>query len=119
MGVAAGSIALLSILPEKTAVQIIEANAERYLRHPSQRYVDKMVVVEQVGEARQRGFALNMAYYLPGEGGLGLPIPRTEPSEVNVAVSFNAPLEMMSDEWIEEILQELKDCLKASENQQG
>lgn len=112
MGVAAGSLALLSMLPEKTAVQIIEANAERYLRHPSQRYVDKMVVATHVGEARRRGYAVNMAYYLPGEGGLGLPVPRTDSSEVNVAISFNAPLEMMNDEWIEQIIQELRECLK-------
>lgn len=118
MGVAAGSLALLSILPEKTAVQIIEANAERYLRHPSQRYVDQMVIAEQVGDARRRGYALNMAYYLPGEGGLGLPIPRSDSSEVNLAVSFNAPLEMMNDEWIEEIVKELRECLKTPAGQQ-
>ncbi|MFX0541974.1 IclR family transcriptional regulator [Roseovarius sp. S4756] len=118
MGVAAGSLALLSILPEKAAVQIIESNAERYLRHPSQRYIDKMVIAEQVGEARRRGYAVNMAYYLPGEGGLGLPIPRSDSSEVDLAVSFNAPLEMMNDEWIEEIVKELRECLKASATHQ-
>jgi hypothetical protein len=31
---------------------------------------------------------------------------------VNVAISFNAPLEMMNDEWIEQIIQELRECLK-------
>lgn len=112
MGVAAGSLALLSILPEKSAAQIIEANAERYLSHPSQRYIDKTVIAEQMADARRRGFAVNMAYYLPGEGGLGLPIPRNDSSEVNAAVSFNAPLEMMNDEWIEKIIKELRECLE-------
>lgn len=114
MGVAAGSLALLSILPEKTAVQIIEANAERYMRYPSQRDVDKVVVAAQVGEARRRGYAVNMAYYLPEEGGLGLPILRSNASEVNVAVSFNAPLEMMNEQWIEEIIEELRECLNTA-----
>lgn len=111
MGVAAGSVALLSMLPEESAAQIIEANAERYATHPSLRHVDADVVKRLVGEARCRGYSVNMGYYLPGEGGLGLPIPRRGHYEVNVAVSFNAPLELMNDVWIEEIIENFRGCL--------
>ncbi len=111
MGVAAGSLALLSILPEATAEQIIAANGERYISHPSLRHIDQEVIGAQVAAARQRGYAVNMGYYLPGEGGLGLPLPRREAHEVNAAVSFNAPLEMMNDEWIDATIAELRDCL--------
>lgn len=111
MGVAAGSLALLSMLPEKTAAQIIESNAERYINHPSIRHVDARVVAEQVALARTCGYAVNMGYYLPGEGGLGLPVPARGSYEVNLAVSFNAPLEMMTAAWIEATITELRECL--------
>lgn len=111
MGVAAGSLALLSMLPEEVAGQIISANAERYLNHPSLRYVDAAVVAEQVAAARIQGHAVNMGFYLPGEGGLGLPIPARRRYEVNVAVSFTAPLEMMTPDWIAATIAKLRDCL--------
>lgn len=111
MGVAAGSVALLSMLPEEKAAKIMQANLERYTTHPSLRYVDVDVVAGLVSEARRRGYAVNMGYYLPGEGGLGLPIPGRGHYEVDVAVSFNAPLEMMNDVWIEEIMATLRECL--------
>lgn len=111
MGVAAGSVALLSIMPEDAAAGIIKANADRYVSYPALRPVDAAVIEEQVGDARRRGYAINMGYYLFGEGGLGLPIHRRGGYEVNVAVSFNAPLEMMTDAWISSMIEELRDCL--------
>ena len=111
MGVAAGSLALLSMLPEDAAAGIIEANADRYARHPALRHIGPALIAEQVAEARTRGYAINMGYYLPGEGGLGLPVPRRGRYEVNVAVSFNAPLEMMTEDWIAASIDDLRDCL--------
>lgn len=111
MGIAAGSVALLSMLSEENAAQIIQANADRYASHPSLRHVDADVVAEKVAAARRRGYAVNMGYFLPGEGGLGLPVPRRGHYEVNVAISFNAPLEMMNDRWIEETMANLRECL--------
>lgn len=99
---------------EESVAQIIEANSERYATPPSLRDVDAGVVKKLVGEARCRGYSVNMGYYLPGEGGLGLPIPRRGHYEVNVAVSFNAPLELMNDVWIEEIIENLRECLGAA-----
>ena len=111
MGVAAGSLALMSILPEETAAQVIADNAARYLRHPSLRPIDAEVIAAQVAEARRRGYAVNMGYFLPGQGGLGLPVPKAGPYEVNAAVSFNAPLEMMDEGWIEATVSVLRACL--------
>lgn len=111
MGVAAGSIALLSLLPETVAGRIMTDNAGRYLNHPSLRYLDMAVVADLVASARMQGYAVNMGYYLPGEGGLGLPVAGRETYEVNVAISFNAPLELMTADWIAAIMDELRDCL--------
>ena len=111
MGIAAGSMALLSIMPEDAVAEIIKANAERYASHPALRVIDADLIAEQVTQSRERGYAINMGYYLPGEGGLGLPIHRRHHYEVDVAVSFNAPIEMMTGEWIASMIDELRDCL--------
>ena len=52
-----------------------------------------------------------MGYYFPGQGGIGLPRPSQAPHDVNMAVSFNAPLEMMTDEWVEGQIRTLRECL--------
>jgi len=104
-------MALLSIMPEAAAAEIIRANAERYVSHPAVRPLDAELVTRQVAEARARGYAVNMGYYFPGEGGLGLPIRRRHHYEVDVAVSFSAPLELMTEEWIASIIEELRNCL--------
>lgn len=114
MGVAAGSVALMSIMSEAERLQLLEANAERYLSHPSVQHVDRTVVEAQIRDAQRLGYAVNMAFYLPGEGGLGLPVPGSSLYEVNIAISFTAPLEMMTEKWIPEIIEELKDCLGAA-----
>lgn len=111
MGVGAGSLALLSLLRDSSVEQMIAWNAERYDVHPSTRKVDADVIRGQVTDARRRGYAVNMGYYFPGEGGLGLPLPSTSPQDVNMAVSFSAPLEFMTEDWIEARINELADCM--------
>lgn len=111
MGVAAGSVALMSLLSDSDRLQLLDANAQRYISHPSVRHVDRSIVVVQIEDAGRRGYAVNMGYYLPGEGGLGLPIPGANPFEVNIAISFTAPLEVMTEEWIGGSIAELKSCL--------
>ncbi|RWI99727.1 helix-turn-helix domain-containing protein [Mesorhizobium sp.] len=111
MGVAAGSVALLSMLPAAEYKQLIEANTERYIRHPSIQHVDATVVLAQVREAQRRGYATNMGYYHPGEGGIGLPVPSKSPHEMNVAISFTLALEIMTDTFVTSVVSELKKCL--------
>lgn len=111
MGVAAGSVALMSMMSEAECAQLLDANAARYLSHPSVQHVDRSIVEAQVRDARRRGYAVNMAYYLPGEGGLGLPVPGSSLYETNVAISFTAPLEMMTETWILQVIEELRDCM--------
>ncbi len=111
MGVAAGSVALMSLLSDNDRLQLLDANAQRYVSHPSVRHVDRSIVTAQIDEARHRGYAVNMGYYLPGEGGLGLPIRGANPFEVSIAISFTAPLEVMTEKWIGESITELKSCL--------
>lgn len=112
MGVAAGSLALLSILPEETALSIIEANATRYTNTPALHHVDKDVIISKRKLAIERGYAINMGYYLPGAGGLGLPIFAKDHHNINVAISFNAPLEMMTDIWMDKTIDLLRMCLR-------
>lgn len=111
MGVAAGSLALLSMLPEKNAARIIHANADRYEKHPSLRPIDTSIIAKEVGAARKRGYAINLGYYLPGTGGLGLPLKPREAYDSSIAISFNAPLELMTDDWIDGIIAELRECI--------
>lgn len=111
MGVAAGSVALMSMMPESEYLQLLEINAQRYLRHPSVQHVDKAVVLSQILDAQRRGYAVNMGCYLPGEGGLGLPVRRSGNYDVDVAISFTAPLEMMTETWLPKAMEELRDCL--------
>lgn len=111
MGVGAGSLALLSLLSDAAIQQIIEANKERYLRHPAVRHVDVDVISAQVIDATRRGYAVNMGFYFPGEGGIGVPRPSRAPAEVNMAVSFNAPLEVMSEDWTRTRVREMIECL--------
>lgn len=111
MGVAAGSLALLSLLPAADAQQIIEMNAHRYVQHPAVQHVDSIVVAAQAADARRRGYAVNLGYYFPGEGGLGLPIRASSMYEVDIAISFTAPLELMTESWIESTVEELKSCI--------
>ncbi len=111
MGIAAGSLALLSMLDKQTSEKIINDNAERYRQFPAIRYVDSSIIKEQVADAIKRGYAVNAGYYLPGEGGLGLPIPKQSAYGLNVAVSFNVPVEMMTEHWMQSIMQDLRHCL--------
>jgi DNA-binding IclR family transcriptional regulator len=114
MGVAAGSMALLSLLPPEAAQRIIEGNANRYLQHPALRPIDAGIIAAEVAAARDTGFAVNMGYYLPGEGGIGLPVAANGPFDINMAISFNAPLEMMSAAWMSATTQMLRECLSRS-----
>ena len=111
LGIAAGSVALMATLPEAEREAILEANAERYCQYPAVRHVDVNVVRQQVDEALERGYAINMGYYLPGVGGLGLPLPTENPFRVNVAISFNIPLENMQEDLINRIMEELKQSI--------
>lgn len=111
MGIAAGSLALLSMLPEDVAARIIRTNAERYTRYPALRDVNADIISADVSEARRRGYAVNMGNYLPGQGGLGLPYPARIDGGTDFAVSFNAPLEMMTADWIAGMMDDLAECL--------
>lgn len=116
MGVGAGSLALLSLLPDATVREIVTANVARYLHHPSARPVNSEVILGQVADARAHGYAVNMGFYFPGQGGVGLPYPSRRSYEVNMAVSFNAPLEMMTESWIASQIQDLRECLPGTDS---
>ena len=111
MGVGAGSLAVLALLDDAASDQIIAWNEERYIKHPSERPVDASVVRSQVTAARQRGYAINMGYYFLGQGGLGLPFAGRYPHEANMAVSFSVPLELMTEQWMKEHINELASCM--------
>ena len=111
LGIAAGSLAILSTLPKKTQDEILAANAHRYANYPAVHEVDVDVIRDALEDAMRRGFAVNMGYYIPGLGGLGLPIRREPGGIADLAVSFNAPVEMMTERWMTEIIDELRECL--------
>lgn len=112
MGIAAGSLALLSILPMEEMEQILQANARRYEAYPSLRPVSSQLIREQALQARDRGYAINPGLFFMGEGGLGLPIPASQPGEVDVAVSFNLAVEYMGESSVTELIGQLRDCMR-------
>ncbi|MBO9102210.1 MULTISPECIES: IclR family transcriptional regulator [Rhizobium] len=111
MGVGAGSLALMSLLSENVVEQILDANAERYQAHPSIRPVDRDIIRNQVIEAKHRGYAVNQGFFFFGEGGVGLPRMASGMYEINMAFSFNAPLDMMNEAWVEDQVGQLRECL--------
>jgi DNA-binding IclR family transcriptional regulator len=111
MGVAAGSMALLSMLAPDAAQRIITGNSDRFAQYPSLRHIDASIIADQVAVARAKGYAVNMGYYLPGEGGLGLPLAGSGPFDIDMAISFNAPLEMMTVAWMDGMIHQLRDCI--------
>ena len=112
MGIAAGSLALLSILPEAEMDRILEANAERYANYPSLHPVNVELIRAQALQARERGYAVNPGYFFVGEGGLGLPIRGAGAGDGDAAVSFNLPVEYMGQASIGELIDQLRDCLR-------
>ena len=72
LGVGAGSLALLSALPDHEVEEVLAANAEvlaeRYPHHPTH------VLRTLVQETRAKGYALNPGLLLPGSWGVGVPI---------------------------------------------
>lgn len=111
MGIAAGSLALLSILPLDAMEQILRANAQRYEDYPSLRPVTAEMIREQALLARARGYATNHGFFFLGEGGLGLPIRAAGSGDIDMAVSFNLPVEYMGEASVGELISQLRDCL--------
>lgn len=111
MGIAAGSLALLSIQPEDEMEQILHANAKRYEAYPSLRPVNAALIREQALLARAKGYAVNHGFFFLGEGGLGLPVRAAGSGDVDMAVSFNLPVEYMGEESVQELIEQLRDCL--------
>ena len=72
LGVGAGSLALLSALPDHEVKEVLAANAEiladNYPHHPPN------VLRAMVKEARAKGYALNPGMLLPGSWGIGVAI---------------------------------------------
>lgn len=72
LGVGAGSLALLSALPDHEVKEVVAANADiladNYPQHPPK------VLLAMVQEARAKGYALNPGMLLPGSWGIGVAI---------------------------------------------
>ena len=111
MGVGAGSLALMSLLPDAALGSILDANANRYLKHPAVHPIDREMIMSHVVEARQRGYAVNPGLYHFGQGGIGVPRIATSAFDMNMAISFNASVDMMNDDWMDSQVSELLDCL--------
>lgn len=112
MGIAAGSLALLSILPESEMEEVLRLNAERYTNYPSLHPVNADIIREQALLARERGYAINPGLFFMGEGGLGLPIRGAGAGDSALAVSFNLPVEYMDQVSLGELIEQLRDCLR-------
>lgn len=111
MGIAAGSLALLSIQPPEEMERVLRANARRYENYPSLHPVSTEMIREQALQARARGYAVNPGLFFMGEGGLGLPIRAAGSGDIDQAISFNLPVEYMGAASVGELISQLRDCL--------
>jgi DNA-binding IclR family transcriptional regulator len=101
LGVGAGSLALLSALPDNEVEQVLAASAdvlaEKYPQHsPS-------VLRKLVREARAQGYAMNPGMLLPGSWGIGVPIRGLDGRPVG-ALSIAAIESRLSEERQRELV---------------
>jgi len=111
LGIAGGSLALLSIMDEAEAERVMQANAARYANYPALSEIDVDRIRSHVRDARRRGFSVNFGLYFLGEGGLGLPLPAAGDSGMDMAVSFSLPVEYMSEAGMAELIARLRKCI--------
>jgi DNA-binding IclR family transcriptional regulator len=71
LGWGAGSMAILTALPEDEAARIVASNLPRYTRLPS---FSKTAFDKAAQEARRHGFASHDGLFTRGIGGIGVPI---------------------------------------------
>jgi DNA-binding IclR family transcriptional regulator len=77
LGIGAGSLAILSQMPEQDAQGILAANAHRYERYAPEITVERLV--ERMREARTAGYASSAFFFasgmtMPGMNAVGIPI---------------------------------------------
>lgn len=108
LGVAAGSLALLSSMPNEAALQVIEANAERYRNYPSLRPLSAELMRELVQEARARGYALDFGYYFPNGGGIGIAVETGLPGGAELSISVSIYGEMHTPEKLDALAQDIR-----------
>ncbi|MEQ8736118.1 MAG: IclR family transcriptional regulator [Rhodospirillaceae bacterium] len=99
LGYGAGSLALLSFLPEDEVPSIIKANARLADKHPG---LEEHVVLKLVEKCRKQGYARTDGRIIPGMSSISVPVLGTD----NVAVAalsvaaISARLDKERSEWI-------------------
>jgi DNA-binding IclR family transcriptional regulator len=105
LGIGAGSLALLSALPDHEVDEVLAANAKvlamRYPQHLAP------VLRKLVQETRAKGYALNPGMLLPGSWGVGVPIRATDGRPIG-ALSIAAIESRLSEARQREIVMLLK-----------
>lgn len=76
LGVGAGGLSILGVLPEPEAEAIVAANAERYNRFAT---FSADFLRQAVREARERGYAFLDSAVTPGTAAVGVAFPRENP----------------------------------------
>lgn len=107
LGVGAGGIALLMMLPEAEAERIVLSNAPRLICHGS---LTVPALLEMVRRARRLGYALNDMQATPGAISIGLPIPNRNGPPI-AAVSIGAIASRMTPERQAELAADLREKL--------
>ena len=72
LGVGAGSVAMLSAMPEDEARAILQINA-KWIEALYPRCTAK-VIADQLRETREKGYCLNPGWVVPGSWGIGVPV---------------------------------------------
>lgn len=108
LGVASGSLAMLSSLPDETVAQVIAANAERYRNYPALRPLNAAIMHDLVDEARARGYAIDFGYYFPNGGGVGVVVDTGLPGGAELSISVSVYGEMHTREKLDALVNEVR-----------
>lgn len=108
LGIAAGSLAILSSLPPESRAAIISANADRYTNYPALRPMSPDRVQHMVEETITDGYSCDFGCFFPGEGGVGLVIPSARGLRTGLSVAISIHGEISSHAALGNLAEKVK-----------
>jgi DNA-binding IclR family transcriptional regulator len=116
LGVGAGALALIFLLPDKEIEKIIFSNENRYSQYNAG---NKKKIWEAINQSRKLSFALSQGLYIKGVGGVGIPIIDSK-GEIIASISVCSLTEKLNPsrcQWIASLVRAEIDLVKESSPQ--
>lgn len=112
LGIAAGSLAILSALPEESSSAVIEANAMRYASYPAVIPMSAGRVQQMVDETRINGYSCDFGCFFPNEGGIGVAVPAIHGGSSGLSVAISVHGEIAGRESLARLARQVQDVLR-------